>query len=102
MGNASGGMTQHQIVRKGQAHVDNTKYAKLKSDLYVWEPDKESGNNNQYLSIYYDEDQQDVVVTAKATYNTTSSYIARLLNGFSGNYATGAINIRYTMYSPTK
>lgn len=82
--------------------INNTKYAKLKSDLYVWEPDKESGNNNQYLSIYYDEDQQDVVVTAKATYNTTSSYIARLLNGFSGNYATGAINIQYTMYSPTK
>ena len=85
--------------------INNTKYAVLKSDLYIWEPDTEAGTNNKYLTVYYDSNQQEVVVVAQATYNTSSSYIARVISSFSKNYggdsyAAPAINIRYTMYSP--
>ncbi|MCR5177123.1 MAG: pilus assembly protein [Anaerovibrio sp.] len=82
--------------------INNTQYAVLKSDLYKWEPDRTTGTNNKYLTIKHDNTRHEVIVTATATYNTSQSYIARLLNGFSSSYTADAITMEYIMYSPDK
>ena len=78
----------------------NTANATMKSDLYIWSPDRITGSNNQYLSIHYDTNRQEVVVIATAFYNTSGSYIARLLNNLAGKTDAGDIRVEYAMYSP--
>lgn len=80
--------------------ANNTKNAALTSDIYIWEPDRTTGSNNQYLAIHYDTERQEVVVIATAVYNTDGSYIARLLNSLAGDNETGNFRVEYAMYSP--
>ena len=76
---------------------NNIKDVKLISDVFKWEPDRESGGNNQYLEVK--DENNDVVVTANAPYNT-NSYVGRLMDNFGSSSALNGINITYTMYRP--
>lgn len=83
-----------EIIKKNLADQ------KLLSDIYVWEPDK-NGGNNQYLSVNYDLTTQRVIVKSSATYNATGSTLARVMLVLLNKSAEdSAINIEYTMYSP--
>ena len=76
---------------------NNIKDVKLISDVFKWEPDRESGGNNQYLEVK--NENNDVVVTANAPYNT-NSYFGRLMRNFGSSSALTGIKITYTMYRP--
>ncbi|ORU01105.1 hypothetical protein D081_0553 [Anaerovibrio sp. JC8] len=76
---------------------NNIKNVYLTSDIFKWEPNRESGINNAYLEVK--NENNDVVVTANAPYNT-NSYFGRLMRNFGSKSALKGINIKYTMYCP--
>ena len=83
------------VIRHGAGGVT------LVSDIYIWQPDSQNGNNNDFLSVTYDADNHNVVVRAQAKLNQ-ESLLANAVSNMLGNGIGDAISITYTMYTDRK
>lgn len=81
--------------------INNTRNLSFANDVFIWQPDTETGQNNKYLSVEFENSSRNVVVTAHADFNKKSA-IANAFNNLMGQKIGNGINIRYSMYSDVR
>jgi len=86
---------RREIVKRQIRNVN------LRSGLFVWNPDRNNGSGNNYLSVTTDDANNSVVVISHADYNT-ASFVGRLMSGFGSNTDLDGLNIQYIMYCPSE
>ena len=87
---------RREIVKRQIRNVD------LRSGLFIWNPDRNGGSNNNYLRVTTDDANNSVVVRSHADYNT-DSFVGRLMSGFGSNTdLEDGLNIQYIMYCPSE
>ena len=86
---------RREIVKRQIRNVD------LRSGLFIWNPDRNGGSNNDYLRVTTDVANNSVIVRSHADYNT-DSFIGRLMSGFGSDTDLDGLNIQYIMYCPSE
>ena len=81
--------------------INNIENLKLINDIFIWQPDRENGQNNEYLTVNFDNMSCNVVVSARAAFNS-DSVIGNAFCNLAGQDIGDGINIRYSMYSDVR